>query len=739
MPGHYESLRDALKENQPAKALEQAQTLAANEPDNPFPHRVIIESLNRLGRFQDADEYAAIVLPKYADPSLHLSFAAGAAQAQNWEEADRRFSQVIARFPDFPGAYNAWFSAFVARGDVASGEQLLGSVIDKFVGDVWVLHNWAQAAALRGDFRTGAARFGEVALRFPEHPAAFYEASRCYLQLREFAAAHAFGIFVLAPSGMDAVERSTLFAFIGALHHASDSAYGPGSENECGRLLAIGQSHLSAGNPELALQAWAQCRERDTTGIAAIGATESLIRLGHTHEATDELVHLIARNREFRLSHIRIHIMFELCGSLYVTVLQQQGKIPPDVFDCLIKVVKFADDLLQSYPSLENMSNLEWLRNSVMTLFRGSVYRPYVRDFSDLRSLYADIRSNAFRNIFSSFCKLLDGSRAPVFSPSVGGTSTRVAVLLCGQDRGYEQSLAKLREFLGERSVSVIFVTWNRSGLRLPTPEPDTVGHLVRIFPQATVDIIAKCGPAAAVLFAKLAAFRALFEEPLVREEISRKTGADCVEVEDELEFEKAHHDKIARLAERFGAVGQHTTAMNSAKMVYLNKRAWQVLEHFEEMSGTTFDMILRMRPDLLLSSKYKLTDLEHMISANERLMLVDQRQDHVVIQSGDRLSFSSRAAMRVYCDLWDRWDQYAEGSGEICHITAPHNRIVDFMLEQDIPLTLLEGVATGYDTSRRFDHSQLRAALTMDLNSGQLNAVELDTVREMIASLELS
>jgi tetratricopeptide (TPR) repeat protein len=739
MSDHYESIRDALKENQPTKALEHAQIFAKSEPDNPFPHRVTIEILNKLGRHLEADEYAAVVLPKHADPSLHLSFAAGAAQAQNWEEADRRFSQVIARFPDFPGAYNAWFSAFVARGDVASGEQLLSSVLDRFVGDVWVFHNWAQAAVLRGDFRTGAVRFGEVSLRFPEHLAAFYEASRCYFQLREFAAAHAFGIFVPAPSDMAGVERSTLFAFIGALHHTSDSTYGSTPENECDRLLALGQSCLSAGKPELALQAWSQCRVRDTTGIAAIGTTESLIRLGHTYEAIDELVHFIGGDREFKLSHILIPIVFELCGSLYVTVLQHQGEIPPDVFDCLSKVVKFTDDLLQSYPSLENMGNLEWLRNSVVTLFRGSVYRPYVRDFSDLRSLYAGIRSNAFRNIFSSFCKLLDGSKAPAFSPPIGGASTRIAVLLCGQDRGYEQSLTKLREFLGERSVSVIFVTWNRSGLRLPTPEPDTIGHLVRIFPHATVDIIAKCGPAAAVLFAKLVAFRALFEEPLVREEISRKTGADCVEVEDELEFEKTYHDKIARLAERFGSLGQHTTAMNSAKMVYLNKRAWQVLEHFEEMSGSTFNTILRMRPDLLLSSKYKLIDLEHMIRTNERLMLVDQRQDHVVIQSGDRLSFSSRDAMRVYCDLWDRWDRYAEGSGEICHITAPHNRIVDFMLEQDIPLKLLEGVAVGYDASRRFDHSQLRAALTMDLDSGRLTGPESETVRKMIASLELS
>jgi predicted Zn-dependent protease len=130
MINHYELVRDALKENQPAKALEHAQILATNEPENPFPHRIIIEILNKLGRSHDADQYAASVLTKHVDPLLHLTFAAGAAQARNWEEADRRFSQVVSRFPDFPAAYNTWFSAFVARGDVASGEQLLGTVVE---------------------------------------------------------------------------------------------------------------------------------------------------------------------------------------------------------------------------------------------------------------------------------------------------------------------------------------------------------------------------------------------------------------------------------------------------------------------------------------------------------------------------------------------------------------------------------------------------------------------------------
>jgi tetratricopeptide (TPR) repeat protein len=159
MSDNYESIRDALKENQPTKALEHAQALAAHEPDNPSPPRIVIEILNKLGRYQDADEYAATVLTKYADPLLHLSFAAGAAQAGKWEEADRRFSQVVSQFPDFPAAYNAWFSAFVTRGDVTSGEQLLAPVVGKFAGDVWILHNWALAAVLRGDFRTAKSQF----------------------------------------------------------------------------------------------------------------------------------------------------------------------------------------------------------------------------------------------------------------------------------------------------------------------------------------------------------------------------------------------------------------------------------------------------------------------------------------------------------------------------------------------------------------------------------------------------
>jgi hypothetical protein len=123
----------------------------------------------------------------------------------------------------------------------------------------------------------------------------------------------------------------------------------------------------------------------------------------------------------------------------------------------------------------------------------------------------------------------------------------------------------------------------------LPTLEPDTIEHLVRIFPHATVKVIAKCGPAAAGLFAKLESFRGLFEQPLTRDELRRKNHANYVEVEDEVEFEKTHRGKITRLAKKFGSLWQNTTATHSAKMVYPNRRAWQVLEHFEELSGVRF------------------------------------------------------------------------------------------------------------------------------------------------------
>src|SRR6478752_5111979 len=151
---------------------------------------------------------------------------------------------------------------------------------------------------------------------------------------------------------MGSMQRSILFAFIGALHPHTESSYS-GPEYELGRLLATGQSYLAAGKAEPALQIWTQCQERDTTGIADIGTIESLIRLGSTHEATKELKNLLERDQQNRLSHILIHIMFELGGSLYIAVLDRYGEIPRDVFNCLNKVIKFSDDLLQQNPALE--------------------------------------------------------------------------------------------------------------------------------------------------------------------------------------------------------------------------------------------------------------------------------------------------------------------------------------------------------------------------------------------------
>ena len=108
--------------------------------------------------------------------------------------------------------------------------------------------------------------------------------------------------------------------------------------------------------------------------------------------------------------------MLELCATLYIAILDRRGEIPIDVFDCFCKIIKFSDDLIQIYPNIENAGNLEWLHTPIVTLFRGSVYRPYARDFSDLRSLYFEIRSNAFRKVFSHFCKLLDRPTPPAFS-----------------------------------------------------------------------------------------------------------------------------------------------------------------------------------------------------------------------------------------------------------------------------------------------------------------------------------
>jgi hypothetical protein len=188
-----------------------------------------------------------------------------------------------------------------------------------------VVHNWALAAVLRGDFRTGSVGFAEVALCFPEHLAAFYEASRCHFQVREFAAAHAFGSFLHAPPAPESVERSILFAFIGALHEQSTSLYSSGLENELGPLLAGAQSFLAAGNAEQAIQVWAQCEERDTTGIANIGTIESLIRLRRLHEAANQLAKLLEHARESALSNFLIHILLEICVSLYIAVLERRG------------------------------------------------------------------------------------------------------------------------------------------------------------------------------------------------------------------------------------------------------------------------------------------------------------------------------------------------------------------------------------------------------------------------------
>jgi tetratricopeptide (TPR) repeat protein len=734
MQSKYDHIHNALKQNQPTEALELARALAARDPNDVFAHRVIIEILTNLGRTDEADNHATSVIGKHNDPFLLLAFAKSAIQAENWTEVDRRLSGLTERFPNFGSGYVTWFTTYLTRNDPSTGEHLLDSVAHRFQEDLWFLHTWASAATRRGDFRTGAERFSSVAIRFPDHTAAFYEAARCHYFLREFAMAHAFATFLGSDPESRAISESVLKPFIQAIPNRANQL---DDQSLTADLVAAYFCSVD-GPPQEALERWRRCLARDPSGVSLLGFVECLIKLGQFSAALIELSKLLDPGSKISLSPLATNIPLALAGELYAKMLQTEGQISPSAFEYFGKALKFSNEYAQQHLESAQGAHLDWLRSGLQYLFRGSVYRPYITDFADLRTFYLGIASGPFQRILSEYHRLLTSrtrERVP-HTPIKSGTA-EIAVLLCGQDRGCEQSLATVRAFLAKIPSTFIFVTWNRCGLRLPTPDPDTIGHLVRVFPHETVSIIAKRGSAAAELFDNLTNFRALFEAPLSRDEVHQKTGADYVHLEDEHRFEIENREKIDRLAAKFGAHGQHTTAMNSAKMVYMNWRASRVLEDYESRTGRHFEIVLRMRPDLLLSSRYTAADLISMIDKNNRLLLLDQRLPGIVVQTGDRFNFGARHSSEIYCDLWNRWDRDEDGIGDICHITAPHNRIVDFMLEEDIPLKLLEGITSGYDASRRFTYSKLQAALVQDLSSGNLSAADSDTVRQMVESLK--
>lgn len=317
----------------------------------------------------------------------------------------------------------------------------------------------------------------------------------------------------------------------------------------------------------------------------------------------------------------------------------------------------------------------------------------------------------------------------------------RIAVLVVGQLRSHRDSLPSLDRFCQGLDVSYFFVSWNKSGLRLPTPEQMTVHHLERGFPKVVVDALVEAPERAPALLDNLSSVRALFERPVTAERLASLLPQARTKVVDEAAFEVEAAEKVEALWRLHAQYQHHTTPLNSAKMTYMNSAGERFLSDCEAASGERFDYVFRVRPDVLMRRPGDLQQLVNVVEAvaegeRDSMVVVDHASTHPGTYLGDIFTFCSRSAMRLYCKLWERWDEAVHGCGAIGGLTLPHLRLADYLLEQGVAVKAVEGLTAGFDASRGYSLNDLQAALRRDHETAALEPADRRIVQRMLEGL---
>lgn len=485
----------------------------------------------------------------------------------------------------------------------------------------------------------------------------------------------------------------------------------------------------------LALAIWQRLAKRvPTFASAPVGIVQVLLADGRALQASQAAVEYISRMSRYKVERFHHVLFLQALRALAdeLARLNVDGTFDAELCRCLRASARYLETILVADPTLAGEGALITF---YATALRASTHLEGREDRERCQRQLAGL-SHRFGALGSGVEDLsaIAGRLRPAARP-------RIAVLVVGQLRSHRDSLPSLVRFCEGFDVSYFFVSWNKSGLRLPTPEQITVHHLERSFPKAVVEALLEAPDRAPALLDKLAAVRALFERPVTTERLAGLLPQARAQAVDEAQFEAQAEAKVEALWRLHAQYQHHTTPLNSAKMTYMNAAGERFLGECEAASGVVHDYVLRIRPDVLLKgvgTLYHLLGLVESVAESERdhVVVVDHVESHPGTYLGDIFTFCTRAAMRSYCSLWQRWDEPVAGAGAIGGLTLPHLRLADYLLEQGTAVKAVEGLTAGFDSSRGYTPDELLTALVRDQSSAVLLAEERRLVDRMIEKL---
>ena len=166
----------AYKRGDRAGAIGHCEVLRKSFPTSLSGYWIAAASLSELGRSEEAEETLAIGLKARPDDTgLRIEYAKLAERRRDWDEALRRWTDVLETYGHSSGAVGI-ANAFTQLGQYQDADQLLSSILYKWGNDLSVWVSFVNVAEHQQDWEEVARRWETVRRRFPLEPMGYLHA-----------------------------------------------------------------------------------------------------------------------------------------------------------------------------------------------------------------------------------------------------------------------------------------------------------------------------------------------------------------------------------------------------------------------------------------------------------------------------------------------------------------------------------------------------------------------------------
>ena len=154
-----------------AEALQMWKHVREHLPDRHEGYAGLLQVNLALGKLEEAEELLRCAAPSVAQTSWLLSQAAELAHRRgDHEEAARRWSVMLAAFPDIESAYRGSYRGHRALGKLDEADHVLNSALIRFPTARWALTEAAMVAEARFDVPAADRRWESAVANLPEDP-----------------------------------------------------------------------------------------------------------------------------------------------------------------------------------------------------------------------------------------------------------------------------------------------------------------------------------------------------------------------------------------------------------------------------------------------------------------------------------------------------------------------------------------------------------------------------------------